>query len=196
MKQCTSLLAGPTSILISPKNAYLHTLIIPSARYRKEACDRAFGEGGRMQAVVGEAPKGDYSFRPFQVKTTDLDFEFSQISSSQTAKAKASNISAAWTPSNHETLINGVRAGWKQDNPAGRSMLSRREMSNAVVQVLHCLRSPVLDARDATISYSKLKQLTALNEREAVKVTARSEALKGWQSSPIDDFELEHPGNP
>lgn len=74
MKQCTSLLSSPTSLLISPENAYLHSLILPSSQYSEKACKRAFGIDGRMKAVASKQWKGGYSFNPFKVSTTNVIF--------------------------------------------------------------------------------------------------------------------------
>lgn len=190
LKQCVSLLSGPVSLLVSPKNAYLHTLIVPADRYRREACDRAFSEHGRMHAIVGDRLGDDYYFRPFEVRTTDLVFEFSRTLEGSSSQAKSSNIMAIWTPSCQETLINGVRAGWKQIDPQGRSTLSRKEMWRAVSRVLSCTSSPILQNLTPTASYQQLKHVDALIVREKVKSNARTRALKGWICSDADDFQL------
>lgn len=76
LRQVSSLLSSETSRLVAPtKNAYLAGLILPKDEISKVACDRSFGENGRMQALAGrswpetdtEEMKPGYRFRPFRI---------------------------------------------------------------------------------------------------------------------------------
>lgn len=78
LRQVTSLLSYPTSILIAPtKNAYLCGIVLPEEEISQTACDRAFSPRGRMQELVGRQWTMDqgvdvyaqygYQFRPFQI---------------------------------------------------------------------------------------------------------------------------------
>ncbi|KAI1275423.1 adenosine deaminase/editase [Xylaria sp. FL0933] len=98
LHQCTSLLSSPTSLLMSPEHAYISTLILPKSQYSASGCRRAFSDGqsqdehekensqqqARMACLATQnndrAQAGGYSFRPFAVKTTDLEFSFSRRS--------------------------------------------------------------------------------------------------------------------
>src|SRR6187402_1945264 len=48
LKQSTSLLSSISSLLISPDNIYIHSLILPSSQYSAVACTRAFSDSGRL----------------------------------------------------------------------------------------------------------------------------------------------------
>ncbi|KAH9895517.1 adenosine deaminase/editase [Xylariomycetidae sp. FL2044] len=94
--QCTSLLSSLASLLVSPRPAYLRTLVLPEAAYTATGCARAFGfgeggegeEGGRMRAVAGSGESSSsssssstslsYAFTPFDVVTTTHEFRFSK----------------------------------------------------------------------------------------------------------------------
>ncbi|KAJ5157292.1 uncharacterized protein N7482_008392 [Penicillium canariense] len=77
LRQVSSLLSCETSLLVAPtENAYLTGLILPEDEVSRTACDRSFGEKGRMEALAGrswpETPAYDgstttYRFRPFEV---------------------------------------------------------------------------------------------------------------------------------
>lgn len=191
LKQCTSLLSAPTSLLVSPANAYLDTLIIPTAQYRPEACERAFGPTGRMKPVADKSWSGGFEYRPFRVQPTDSLFRFSrQAAQARLKTSKGSNISAVWTTRRQETLINGVSLGRKQLDPKGASMLSRKLMWQSVIQVMSMLALPALESVKGFSSYERVKRSDLLESRRRVKAEARSEALKGWIRNESDDFEF------
>ncbi|KAL9117767.1 MAG: hypothetical protein Q9187_005696 [Circinaria calcarea] len=191
LKQCTSLLSSPASLLFSPENAYLHSLILPSSQYVDSACDRAFGRTGRMKSVLNQQWNGSYVFRPFQVKTTGREFKFSRRSLGSAAPTpKSSNISALWTPVLQETLINGVLQGRKQTDPRGGSAVCRLRMGGLAMNLLRALAIPAFAHAVASPRYSDLKKTQPLENRRIVKEDARREALKGWVRNVEDDFEL------
>jgi tRNA-specific adenosine deaminase 1 len=143
LKQCTSLLSSVTSLLISPENAYLQTLVLPQFQYSARGCGRAFGDGdgdgdsgggnppGRMRNVSGQTWEGTgYRFHPFAVLSTSREFSFSRRSHHPpsapphppypTPNLVPSNLSTAWTaaPTSaptgiEESLIGGVLQGRK-----------------------------------------------------------------------------------
>ena len=47
LTQTTSLLSSLTSLLISPQNAYITALVMPTSQFNKAACTRAFARSGR-----------------------------------------------------------------------------------------------------------------------------------------------------
>lgn len=109
VKQVTSLLSFPTSLLIAPTlNAYLAGLILPEDELNRVACDRAFGSGptGRlrqMDRINSRSCHSGYSLRPFQVLELPTKI-FEELwafrkPKSRDIQAKPSNISAVWTAS-------------------------------------------------------------------------------------------------
>ena len=207
------MLSGLASLLISPKNAYLHTLIIPEYQYRSEACERAFGKTGRMNPIATRIWRGNYSFSPFDVKTTKLEFDHSRraaeesaITASGVSKAsiKTSNVSAAWArettnsgrasrDQGREALVNGVLQGRRQGEPTGASRLSRKLMWQAVAAAAsHLVSYPALREVTDSSSFQILKRSELLRDRMVVKHEVTQEALKGWEINTVEDFEF-HP---
>ena len=190
LKQCTSILAGATSLLISPENAYLDTLILPKAQCLQKGCERAFGLRGRMVSLDGKCWSSNYSFRPFKIASTELEFQYSrQKSQHRSEVAKGSNTSAIWTPNFIETLVNGVLQGRKQSDPKGASRLSRRRMMELVRNIAEVGSTPESIAVPY-FSYREAKEAQNLLDRRRVKADVTKEALRGWHKNAEDDFEL------
>ncbi|KAI1346121.1 adenosine deaminase/editase [Xylaria sp. FL0043] len=168
LHQCTSLLSSSTSLLVSPEHAYISTLILPKSQYSASGCRRAFSDGqgqdedekenspqkARMACLAttqnnNQAQAGGYSFRPFTVKTTDLEFSFSRRSvvisptiTDAKPKITPSNLSVALTASNRqETTLNGVLQGRKasEAHVQGASFASRRKIWGLAVEVASLL---------------------------------------------------------
>lgn len=127
LRQVSSLLSCETSRLVAPtKNAYIAGLILPEDEISQVACDRSFGENGRMKALMGCSwPKTEdshgkprYSFRPFQILSVPSEevatlWRFAKPKvvpcpavspqdghtprSANTKKSKPGNVSAVWT---------------------------------------------------------------------------------------------------
>ena len=191
LKQCTSLLSSPTSLLFSPENAYLHSLILPLSQYVDSACNRAFGRTGRMRPVANVQWNGGYKFGPFQVSTTSREFTFSRRSPSPAMQTpKSSNISALWTPGLQETLINAVLQGHRQTDSRGGSAVCRLRMGRRTVDLLKALAIPTFAHTVAGSTYNDLKKTNLLENRRIVKDDVRREALKGWVRNVDDDFDL------
>ncbi|AEO65309.1 uncharacterized protein THITE_2112167 [Thermothielavioides terrestris NRRL 8126] len=58
LKQCASLLGALAALLVSPRGAYLATLVLPAAQYDAGACRRCFGGGA---GVAGAGPDSNSS---------------------------------------------------------------------------------------------------------------------------------------
>ena len=181
LRQCTSLLSSPVSLLVSPEDAYIDTLILPYHQYRERAFERAFGLAGRMSPVASATWPGGYGFRPFRVETTGIDFQYSRRAAGTNLDAcKGSNISAVWTPRHQETLINGVLQGRKQTDPKGASALSRMQVWTLCLETSNRTRVSVSKNIFDVSSYSEMKSSQDLEHRRCVKVEVKCKALRGW----------------
>ncbi|OAL52862.1 hypothetical protein IQ07DRAFT_344259 [Pyrenochaeta sp. DS3sAY3a] len=193
LKQTTSLLSSTTAHLISPRNAYIKTLVLPSSQYVPAACDRAFSPTGRMASLSDSTTaswNGGYKFQPFEVKPTTREFSFSRRSIAPGQKAVPSNLSAVWTPSWQETLIGGVLQGRKQFDPRGASAICRRSMWAAAMKVAVALSLPIVGGALGSETYKAVKEGPALEDRRRVKRNVR-DALKGWvRNTGDEDFSL------
>ena len=183
LKQCTSLLSSPVSLLVSPQSAYIDILIMPSQQYRQKACARAFGPAGRMLPVASSTWSGGYGYRPFRMETTEIDFQYSRRAAiTNMVICKGSKVSAVWIPCHQETLINGVLQGRKQIDQRGASALSRMQTWNLVMEIVGLLDVPALTNILTKLSYLDMKSSQNLEQRRHVKEEVKSEALKGWNS--------------
>ncbi|KAI9736770.1 MAG: hypothetical protein M1834_000974 [Cirrosporium novae-zelandiae] len=199
LKECISILSSPTALFISPENAYISTLTVPTSQSNPTGFSRAFGDKGRMAQVSGHSWKGGYAFRPFIILDTDHEFEFSRRNADgNETKLTPSNISAISTPSISESLINGTRQGRKQFDPRGASATSKAQLWRLCMQVLDMLlssdndivvsdwKSELEKARKST--YAEFKDCGVFANREKVKECVRDEALKGWVKNGGDEF--------
>ncbi|KAI1519907.1 Adenosine-deaminase domain containing protein [Pyrenophora tritici-repentis] len=196
-KQATSLLSSTTSLLISPRNAYLESLVLPSSQYVPEACTRAFSSSGRLrnltQMQTGNWKEG-YRFQPFNILPTEREFTWSRRAVSAAEKAVSSNLSAVWTPSWQETLIGGVLQGRKQMDPRGASRVCRRGMWMEALRLAGLVGGAVLVRETlGRKTYEQVKGTEVLGDRKQVKDDVRA-ALKGWIRNTGDDaWYLEEP---
>lgn len=190
LKQCTSLLSSLGALLISPKNAYLDTLVLPSSRFVPSACQRAFSAEGRMASIANRRWPGGYSYRPFKVRRTSREFDYMHRASASGLPSKPSNVSALWTASLQETLINGVLQGRKQVDPRGGSAVCRLKLSRLVLETLARLALPALAPVVASPRYSDLKKAGILQDRRLAKKETTEAALSGWLPNVADDFEI------
>ena len=191
LKQSTSLLSSLTSLLISPTNAYLAFLILPTTQYSSTACTRAFGSSGRLQPLADKRWHGTYTFQPFSVKTTDREFSCSRRAASSSTPLVASNISTLSTPHFQQTLIGGRLSGRKNGDLRAASAVSRRNLWKAVAQVVTVLGVPALEQALAGSTYEGLKESALLNGRREVKAEVTRLALEAWGANARDDFALE-----
>jgi tRNA-specific adenosine deaminase 1 len=192
LKQCTSLLSSPVSLLISPENAYLRSLTLPESQYSVSACERAFGPCGRMAPLHSRKWDGGYRYHPFQIRTAKSEFSFSRRGgSSSSEKLVPSNLAAAWTPYGEETLIGGVRQGRKQFDPRGAGMMCKRNMWKLALDVAAMISVPTIYQALDSDSYQRVKKSDLLNRRRIVKEEVKGKALQGWIPNGGDDFGLE-----
>ncbi|KAJ6036574.1 hypothetical protein N7540_000853 [Penicillium herquei] len=127
LRQVSSLLSWQTSHLVAPtQNAYLAGLILPEDEISRIACERSFGENGRMKALKDRSWNCEtaddtvgYRFHPFQVLSVPAEeiqalWQFAKPKSiTQTSsppkddtpateapvlpkKSKPGNVSAVW----------------------------------------------------------------------------------------------------
>ncbi|KAJ0300008.1 uncharacterized protein N0V96_005574 [Colletotrichum fioriniae] len=201
LKQCTSLLASLTSLLVHPGNAYISSVILPESEFSATGCERAFSERGRMKAVAaGEAArwKGGYRFSPFEVCTTSRDFEFSKRRvrgrlGVGAEKIAASNLAAVWTRGGgvDEGTMGGVLQGRKAFDVRGASLVSRRRMWELAAAVAERVARQGNDDDEGEVggllrraldvdAYGEIKGGEMLACRREVKEAARRVALAGW----------------
>ncbi len=217
LKQCTSILSGVASLLLSPANAYIDTLILPSSQYRSEACQRAFGSSGRLQSLNGRQWSGGYTFCPFDVDTTEFEFVHSRRrgdSCQLRAKIghdislKGSNVTAVWSARSlllESADLNGVSKaegsliqnssevlikGRLQGWKAADPRGASRVSRKKTWQAVAEVLSALSSTAPVASTYEDLKLSGALAERRTVKAEATADALKGWIPNIMDDFAL------
>ena len=165
--------------------------MLPASQCVKSACDRAFGQKGRMKSVLEEQWAGGYSFRPFQIRTTSREFVFSRRSvDTLRGPLKSSNVSAVWTPDVQDTIISGILQGRKQADPRGGSAVCRMKMLQTFMDLCEVLRIPLKILIDSASTYSQFKDAALLSQCQAVKFYMREGALKGWVQNVEDNFDL------
>ncbi|KAF3038366.1 hypothetical protein E8E12_008503 [Didymella heteroderae] len=194
LKQATSLLSSVTSTIISPRNAYLHSLVLPTSQYVHTACERAFSRSGRLRGLTDETIQrwcGGYRWQPFSVHPTQREFAWSRRNVATHEKAVASNLSAVSTPSWQETLIGGVLQGRKQMDPRGASKICRKSTWNLAVQIARIASAPAVLEVLAQVKYQDVKTHGTLAPREGVKRDVQKHGLSGWvQNTGDSDFAL------
>ena len=191
LRQCTSLLSSLTSLLVYPKNAYLHDLIVPQSQYVSSAFERAFSARGRMAPLAYHSDPvnswtAGYDFVPFRYETTGKQFEYAKNSNSADESA-GSNLSVTWTPSKQETLIGGILQGHKQFAERGASDISRLRMWQRAAYVVEQEENRELVTVLQAESYGALKSSSVLSARSSVKHDVRSLALMGWVRNEGND---------
>jgi tRNA-specific adenosine deaminase 1 len=181
-------------MLISPERAYIKTLVLPRSQHVPIAVQRAFSRNGRLcvlQPDITASWAGGLVFSPFNVDSTALEFSYSRRNFSYEHSLIASNISAIYSPLFQETLVGGVLQGRKPSDPRGASIVSRRNMWNAVADVRATLRTGESTGIASEVSYSAFKASALLVNRRKVKADVLDIALKGWVRNDGDgDFHL------
>ncbi|KAL1876244.1 hypothetical protein Daus18300_002872 [Diaporthe australafricana] len=183
MKQCTSLLGSPASLLVSPRGVYLSSLVLPESQFSAAACGRCFSAEGRLAplSVVDGAWEDGYVFQPFVVRTTGREFEYSRRGSGHVEGLRyvASNLATAWSCNGlAENLIGGVLQGRKQSDARAGSTVSRGKMWALVEEIAHLIEPSVIPLTHET--YGGVKEGLGLATRRKVKEDVRGQALKGW----------------
>ena len=190
--QVTSLLLSLTSLLVTPRNAYLTSLILPKSQCIPTATARAFGPSGRMSdtnTLLKQSQgiqEAGYAFRPFEVRTTDREFQYSRRSIPPPNKPVPSNLSAVYTPRFQETLIGGVLQGRKQFDPRGASLICRKSIWKAVMEVGALTAVPALIETLKGSTYMDVKESEVLIARKEAKKVVRERVLKGWVANKGD----------
>jgi tRNA-specific adenosine deaminase 1 len=137
-----------------------------------------------MAPLQGRRWSGGYSFHPFSIKTTTVEFHFSRRAP---GKLVPSNLAAVWTPYVEESLIGGVLQGRKQFDPRGASALCRRSMWRLAAEVAALVSTvPALSGDLSVGSYGLVKNDRLLEERRKVKKEVK-EVLKGWNDNGGDE---------
>lgn len=197
LKQATSLLSSVTSTMISPRNAYIHSLILPASQYVSHACERAFSRSGRLRGLTDETVqgwRGGYTWQSFSVHPTQREFAWSRRSVAAHEKAVASNLSAVFTPSWQETLIGGILQGRKQLDPRGASKICRKSTWMLAVQIARIASTPAVLAALTQALYRDVKTQETLAARRKVKQDVQKHGLSGWVHNTGDsDFSLPSP---
>ncbi|KAH7409367.1 tRNA-specific adenosine deaminase [Cadophora sp. MPI-SDFR-AT-0126] len=183
LKESTSLLNSMTCLLISPKNVYIHSLVLPSSQHSSVACTRAFSDSGRLSYLKDKQWEGSYSFRPFNILTTEREFVSSRRQLLKPSeKIVPSNTATSWTPYHTETLIGGSLQGRKQFSLKGASRVCKRRSWKLALEIAKTasLQVPRIEQALNVDTYSSLKQSLLLTQRKNVKADVRAHALKGW----------------
>lgn len=193
LKQCTSLLGSPAALLVSPTGVYLSSLVLPESQFSAAACARCFSARGRLAPLrAAEAEWEDgYGFRPFVVRTTGLEFEYSRRGRGhgEGLRYAASNLAMAWSCNGlTENLIGGVLQGRKQSDARAGSAVSRGKLWALVQEVVRQVEPDRIPPALGT--YGALKKSPGLAMRSKVKEDVRKEALKGWvRNTGDEDFD-------
>ena len=178
-------------MLISPENAYLTAIILPTSQHVPNATTRAFSPIGRMSNLnpeVVESWPSEFHYKPFRIETTTAEFEFSRTVEEAGIRLVSSNKSVIWCPYIQEVVVGGVLQGRKASDPRGASEISRRKMWRAVMNVSKALE----DGNDSMIDfhihrdYRSLKGDERLKPRIQVKTNVTN-ALEGWVQNDGDD---------
>jgi tRNA-specific adenosine deaminase 1 len=186
IRQVVSLLLTPTAYLISPIGIYISTTVLPSIEYSASGCSRAFGAQGRMKELTGMTWDGGYSYHPFQIGVTSIEFPYSR----RQAGPATSNLSAVFVANKGaEVLIGGVLQGRKQfSGVLAGSMLCKMKIWGAVMDVARIgIASQVVSV--PTNSYAELKSSEMMRPRENVKAKVR-EILGGWTKTGGCNFAM------
>jgi tRNA-specific adenosine deaminase 1 len=140
-----------------------------------------------LHPEVTENWSPEYSFRPFSIKTTVLEFSYGRRSNPSGPQLKPSNISTVWTPQIEETLIGGVLQGRKRSDPKAGSSICRKNMWKAAHDVAQALGDIWIANIMQADTYGEMKQRIAPASRWKVKQDIITHALCGWVPNSSDD---------
>ncbi|KAK9446397.1 adenosine deaminase/editase [Limtongia smithiae] len=188
-RQYTSLLLTPTSLLISPRHAYISTLLLPSPKLatNRVALERAFGKTGRSRAVVLGNPGGEYGHHSFDIAGFTAQFPDSRDVLADEADPKPSTISLLYVHNLNppaEALAKGIKLGIKRKKPdAAASTVSRRRLLHDVMRVIDTIAGS--KKMDIKSNYLQIKVHDPA--RVEMKHVVRA-ALGNWVPTGPDDF--------
>ncbi|PQE24427.1 hypothetical protein CJF30_00009919 [Rutstroemia sp. NJR-2017a BBW] len=215
LMQSTSLLSSLTSLFISPSNAYLHRIILPSSQYSESGFRRCFDT--RLTGVKGRVWGHGYKFTQMGVGVTAREFKFSRRGGDGgkevVGKFVSSNVAMSWMrgdgKAGGETLVNGCLQGRKLFDIRGASRICRKRIWGLGMQVMKALSGAavaggfenaglvdgmVIEKISKCLMAGKYRDLKAseiLEERRKVKEEVRG-CLGGWVRNEGDDeFGLE-----
>ncbi|KAK4200619.1 putative tRNA-specific adenosine deaminase [Triangularia verruculosa] len=190
LKQCTSLLSSLTSLLVSPENLYLSSLILPESQYSETGCTRCYGfePPGRMSCLTTNPPAWENGYKPvpFSIETTQHEFDYSRRAvTAISEKISPSNLAVCWTYNKEveEGIIGGVLQGRKAFDFKGASAVSRKKMWALALEVAEGVYGPEGQVtRELKMgTYDEVKEKSVLLQaRRRVKNEVRREALKSW----------------
>ncbi|KAK9367052.1 adenosine deaminase/editase [Lipomyces kononenkoae] len=183
LRQFTSVLLTPTTLLIDQDRMYLTALIVPEGKLNRESFTRAFGSYGRLASLF-ELDDDDYSkwFRPFEYWTYGgLQFEHSK-ESIDGDKIKPSNISLIYVANMEEVeaVVKGRKMGAKSSSANGASIASRIRLVN------DAMRFAGREGLSGRTMYWDLKRDPV---RERQKDIGRK-ALGNWWKTADDNFSI------
>jgi tRNA-specific adenosine deaminase 1 len=178
LKQSTSLLSSITSLLVSPKKFYIHSLVLPYSQLSEVAVERAFSPSGRLKELNGRVWESGYKFKPFRVLSTTREFSYSRRPT-DAKELVSSNISSSWTPYGAETIIGGTMQGRKQFDVRGASKVCKRRLWKLAAEIASRAESPELQVYLLGNTYLDLKDGDMLAQRRKVKEEARK-MMGGW----------------
>ncbi|ODQ50880.1 hypothetical protein SAICODRAFT_165211 [Saitoella complicata NRRL Y-17804] len=190
----TSLLSSLTSGLISPANAYLENLLLPTNQYNKVSCQRAFQDRLIPLREPSNVWESGYKLIPFNTLPVkpELTFEHGKKDG-----AKPSPLSVVYVKneSTSEVLCGGVKHGNKPFSGRGASMLSKASIWELVQKIERTLNSKEVPLEEDNRTYNMVKKGGEFGAaRGKVKTDVRN-VLKVWkpQAEGADDFELPIP---
>ncbi|KAJ5106592.1 hypothetical protein N7456_003267 [Penicillium angulare] len=222
LKQVSSLLSWQAAKLVIPtENAYLAGLILPEDEISNIACERAFGENGRMKDLKGRSWGGEttessygYRFRPFEIlavsaKETETRWKFSKPKSTPLPenaestenvttpkKSKPGSASAVWTfaPTHSHTCDVLLNTGSKQLPSLRRSKTGLHETIIAGVKQGHKISTAV--ARGAS-ALSRARLWALLQSLQALESKIHdSRKLSTQQADAAKDDEAHKEAHP
>ncbi|KAK9453253.1 adenosine deaminase/editase [Dipodascopsis uninucleata] len=194
--QLTSLLLSPTSVMVSPKQMYLTSIIIPSDKCFRNSINRAFAPCGRLSSLHSSDISSDseYTYRPFSVLTYSADvhrFEHSKEAvihdSHQMASFSPSNVSLIYieNESTVESIVKGIKVGAKPTSIAAASLVSRVRLFKL------CFKIMSSEERIISTNYYDMKRnnISRTKAKEAIR-----NILGNWVPTSTDNFSLEEHG--
>ncbi|KAK6502966.1 hypothetical protein TWF481_008002 [Arthrobotrys musiformis] len=204
LKQFTSILSSPSSLIISPKNAYITTFTVPYNKYNPHGYARAFTPEGRLSKIpIHNSKDEEDEYKFSQITPTPLPpsfpfehkYPFSKPPPQETS-IKASNLSAVYI--NHltpitEVLISGVKQGNAQLSPGDRkgSVVCRKKAWMLLRQVTDLLPEQYNDLKDKVESCGSYRELKDIDlyqtQRRREMKRLVTDALNGWERNIGDD---------
>ena len=176
------MLNSMSSLLLSPRNAYLETLVIPQSQFIPEAFERAFAPQGRFCALKSEVFNnwGSFVYHPFRIQVSHREFEWSRRIHEEVQKYVASNTSTVYTIYNRELLVNGVLQGRKQKDARGASSICRKSLWQSVIEVPYRSRFSDAAVMWSKVTYGDLKTDEVMAARTKVKLDVQTNVLYDW----------------